>query len=520
MKTKKGITFICFVITCWLFLSPPKSWARQVTKAFLTPNSATLWITEKLTVKGGTVHFNLPPQTDPATLRISIIQPSDAEITNITYRMVEERREKEVAELNKKIKELERDIASASAKHRAIKESTEAWIHQSKQKFEKSDEAVKFVSSLEKALLKLHEEMALLQENLKEKRKQLDRLKKQLEEIAGSKKKEWIIECNLSGVKDSLPVKLNYNFTIHNAGWKPRYFLDAYPREGKIRFSWLANIWQKTGFNWLNTDISIATSEVPEYISPPELPEWNVQVFEPLRHRESFMLMSKTSKAPDLMLANKETHQQVGITKEVKTGYKIYHIGRHDIPAGKTIPVQVEKETWQAKFEHLLRPFVSPWAFIRAETSFKEEMSFPRAETSIFLEGTYIGKESIEIFGSSKKFSFGPDKLVKAEMVVEQKQTGKTGFFKGKKSFLWKWAFIVSNQHNYKVSVRLEERKPMLSDQRIELKEVKIPHLPKAQNDKPDRWAWKFDLKPGEKKRLSFFVKILVPEKLEVDPGW
>ncbi len=518
MKVQNRITIGCLITACFILLFVSRAWSRQITKALLTPKSATLWISEKPMVRESMIRFNLPPQTDPSTLRISIIQPPGAEIINITYRMVEERKEKEVAELNEKIKELERDIAHTSEKLKAIKESTEAWIHQSKQKFEKSEEAVNFVSSLEKALLKLHEEMAILQDELKEKRKQLNRLKKRLEEIAGGKKREWIVECNLRGVKNNSPVELIYSFIIHNAGWNPRYFLDAYPREGKIKFSWLANIWQKTGFDWLNTDIFLATSEIPKSISPPELPEWNIEVFEPLKRKEFFM--SKAMKASPAIFTGKEMPRKPGITKELKTGYKIYHIGIHDIPAGKTIPVQVESETWQAKFEHLLRPFVSPWAFIRARVSFKEEMSFPRAETSIFLEGTYIGKENMDIFGSSKEFSFGPDRLVKAKMVLEQKQTGKTGFFKGKKSFLWKWAFIVSNQHNYKVSVRLEERKPIPSDERIELKEVKIPELPKARNDKPDRWAWNFELKPGEKRRLSFLVKVLVPEKLEVDPGW
>jgi|GEM_PF-4838242 len=491
--------------------------ARSVERVLLTPHSAALVIHEDVPVINRKATFRIPPQAKPDTLKVKVKRPDSVQILFVSVKMLEEREDEAIKKLGERIDQLRTEYHWLEARKKAVQQAIDGWVAQSQGKFETLEGLPHFLQTVQNTLLKLHKELVKIEKQLELKQQELKKLEKELEELTGNLKKEWQVTCYLDSVPPGTEnIRLQYSAIFSNAGWTPEYTVDAYPRDGKVVFQWKARVWQHTGMVWKDAKIRLATMEPPESIIPPELPYWNIEVYEETRSimkkRSAFMLAGM---AP----APKKLEKDM-VEKEKKSGFDIYSVGTRTVYPGKDTIIPVEKLSWEADFQYLLRPFVNPWAYILAKVKLAQASIFPEATATFLLEGTYVGQERLSISGSEKVFYFGPDRLVSAKMVLDEKLTGERGFFHAKKSFLWKWHFLLKNDHDYPVTVKLEERKPVASDERIVFKEIKTPDLSEVESEDPHKWAWKVKLKPREERQVSFLVHVLVPEKMQVDPGW
>jgi len=504
-----------------LLAFPGRANAGPVKRALLTPKTATIWVEESCRLEpdgagAGRCVLKLPPQALLDTLAVEVMRPDGLELVDIARELVRERDEEQLRQLRQEIEALEQQIARKQGARKAKEGILALWRAQAEQGGKSLEETLAFLEASKKTLEEVHAELVDLDRDSEKMRQDLEELRRRWRELSGDQSQHWRITCLLQGEVSVSQVWLRYHYTLRDAGWRPTYRIDARPRQGEIRFSWEAEIWQRSGRDWQEVELSLATLEPPARLQPPALPPWILQPRLEQVYRQK-ALMGEMAPAADL----EAKAERKAKAREEKTGYSIYYLGRHSLATGRVHRVRVATETWAAEFRHLLRPFVAPWAFVRGKVEFDRGRNYPRGEAAVFLDGTFVAKAPFEVRGLEQVFFFGTDPLVTATMTLEDKQTGSRGFISKKKSYLWSWSIHLENGHDYPVQARLEERRQQARDERIVLEVVKVPPLPGAKEDhSPEHWAWEFPLAAGEKRDLPFKVQALAPEDMEVDPGW
>lgn len=77
------------------------------------------------------------------------------------------------------------------------------------------------------------------------------------------------LEKNASG-----PVDVRCVYSSANAGWRPLYRLEARPDDGVVELRLDAEIWQRSGRNWKNAELQLATADPRRNMTPPALAAW------------------------------------------------------------------------------------------------------------------------------------------------------------------------------------------------------------------------------------------------------
>ncbi|MCX7821915.1 MAG: DUF4139 domain-containing protein [Syntrophobacterales bacterium] len=512
---KRSLLFITILWGISVMLGSAEA-TKVVESALLTPKSTTLWIREIVTAENGVISFDLPPQAIIETLNIKVLESQNVLVSAVSEEWLEERHEKELQELIERIKLLERERDTIRASQEIVKSEIEAWKEQSRKRYNQFHDVLSIIEEARKRLEELYRKSLEIDYNLKAKNEQLDQLNHRLKEMTGDKKKTRKVYCKLFGsLQDiSKEITVRYGFAMKEAEWRPVYRLELFPLEKRLSFIWEAEINQRSGFEWSNVDLTLATSEPVKFLEPPELPPW---IIEPL-HRP---LKKTLGMAP---LASREAVegevQQPQLYEEEKGTFSIYHLGQHTIPSGRPIRLRLMKEDWNVQVRYLVRPFVSPWAFIQAKVNFDRPFQAPQGEGLFFLDGTFISKSTVSFHGLSGIFYFGTDPQVSSKLVMEEKQTGKRGFIRGKQTFLWKWYYEIENAHSFPVTLSFEERRPQLRDERIEIKFIELPALKALEECPPDRWCWEVSVDAREKKIFRFSIQAEAPEDMEILPGW
>ncbi|MFK7907012.1 MAG: mucoidy inhibitor MuiA family protein, partial [Chitinophagales bacterium] len=110
----------------------------------------------------------------------------------------------------------------------------------------------KQLMEIKKERLKLDRERGKLQNSA-------TRLQKQLQQVLSEKTKA-IGEVLLKVVsKNPTTAKIEFSYIVQDAGWKPIYDIRAASIEEPVTLSYKANIFQHTGQDWNNVDLTVST---------------------------------------------------------------------------------------------------------------------------------------------------------------------------------------------------------------------------------------------------------------------
>ncbi|SFM72019.1 DUF4139 domain-containing protein [Thermodesulforhabdus norvegica] len=521
MRLKKTVWIFAFLISTLSGVLISYAAEIRIEKVLLSPQSATIWGTAYVTVEedGKDPYFELtlPPQTKPDTLSLKVEQPSGLIVTDLSYELLEKRDEENLKLLAEKIKDLEKEIDLLQAEADINSRLIDTWLGWA----QKADSSGNFIAVMEETGKRVKELQASRIRTIHDvelKKRELKRLKETYENLAGSVNRSWRFKCRVSSksnysLKPGTQLRVAYSFLFSDAGWKAVYLINGEPARDRLTLTWLAEVWQKSGIDWRDVDLMLATTEPVFNLEPPELPPWNIRPLElPPRSAGSFKLMAVPEKT--------ELPAEAGIKHEKKSGFAVYHVGKRTVRAGTGERIMIENFSWDTDFKYLLRPYVSPWSFIRGKVSLKESVTLPGGNGLYFLDGVFVKSAPFSFHGLEKVFYFGPDRLVTGDLVLKKRETGKEGLIKEKKTYSWEWQFIIRNNHEYPVDLVLEERKPIATDERITVKIEEMTESPQSDPGNPNVWVWNINMPPHHEKILKFAVTVLTPEDMSVDPGW
>lgn len=459
----------------------------------------------------------LPGQADPESLAVRIANDPKTKIDDINWRQVSRQNDEKIASLMKQLEKLKDARKNLQATIRSLDTQIQFWQLQTKAKLKTMADVYNMSVAIGKNIQKAYQDKLSREVELEKLDKEIKEAQDGLDRAAGRKETAWEVTVILSGSRGS-EATLTYTYSLAGCGWYPLYRLEAKPKDGQIRFTWEAEIWQSSGQDWKNVSINVATLRPPSSVSPAELTPWIIRPRPQYRREGALQKTLKSAATADqIEAAAPAAEATAGVRQVRETTYSTWQIGKKNIPAGAKQKVKIAEEIWPAEFAYLARPSQNSQVFLRAKVNLPEPKDIPSGSSLYVIDGAILGKRSFALAGQEATIFFGVDPLVTARTQLISKKSGEKTFLQDKQTYTWDWRTDIQNSRNSTVRVVVEEPNPQPRDERIA---VTMKCDPDPAEKTPSSLTWDMDVSAGQKRSLFMTVMIEAPNNMDLDLGW
>lgn len=340
---------------------------------------------------------------------------------------------------------------------------------------------------------------------------------------ANTNPSEVIVALNAA---KSANTTLRLSYFVSNAGWVPVYDLRAEDVNSPIAFSYRAKVYQSTGNDWKNVNLTISTGNPTVGGQIPTLFPWFLYQAQPIyqevaiasaarrpvaaNETPSVAAYDEMQKVKGLSSSDYVTVQQNTVNTEFKIAIP------YSIPSDNVqYDVAMKTETLSASYAYITIPKLDNDAFLKARISNWAQYSLLPGESNIYFKGTFVGKGYIDPAQANDTLdlSLGRDRgiNVKRDML---KDFCKNNLLGNKKTTTKAYEITIQNNKRQSVELIVEDQLPVSQNGEItvEMEEISGATLDSATG----KLIWKLVLQPGEtaKKQIRFTVSY--PKKVSV----
>lgn len=364
-------------------------------------------------------------------------------------------------------------------------------------------------------------------------------------------KSNQIIVIVDSDVDQTIEADLKY--IVSNCGWQANYDLSAADVKGKINLKYKAKVYNNTGNDWNNVNITLSTSDPNLSASAPVMTPWylNYQSLTTqndysqeygyiVPQKNEFKQYYQNAQAPDmnsnlsgLLFGNAEQQMwetnQIDNTRrnprmnfttievsELSTEFEIEE--KYTIPSdSKPYLVEVTDNELDATFSHKAVPKLDKDAFLLANIVGWEKLDLVPGPTNVYFADSYVGQSFINTrnVGDTLRLSFGRDNRItitrkKLEEFSDKKVIGNN------RKDTYMYEISIRNNREIPVTIDLFDQIPISQDSDITVSADEISEA--IYNEATGKLMWKVTLAPSEVKtyKLGFTLKYPKDKKIQV----
>ena len=353
---------------------------------------------------------------------------------------------------------------------------------------------------------------------IKEADEQIQRIQNQLNNKQG-KRNEPISEVVVQ-VHASKPCKgvFYLKYLTPNAGWIPEYDLRAIDITQPVKMSYKAKVFQSSGEDWKNVQLTISTGNPQLNNEKPDLNPWYLSFLEPR------YTLSRSQLKPEAKLAQTTAVNEMPIAEEVsfETVENQTNVSfRIDIPYsipsdGQKYAVQVKSFVLDADYSYYTAPKIDETAFLLAKITGWEDYNLLPGSANIFFEGAFVGTSTINplIADDTLDLSLGRDESVVVKKISIKDLQSKTFLGLNTKEIIG-WEINIKNTKKTAISIIVEDQFPVSTHQDIE-----VEHLEKSGaklNAENGKLTWNIKLDALESRVLQMKFSVKYPKNKKVN---
>lgn len=467
---------------------------------------------------------DLSPFLQDQTVQVKI---NDAQILDIEFRINYLKKKihgPKLAKIKGQLKTIERDILDLNDQLSYLEVEYDLILSNKKISTEEIidvEDLKDFVDYFQSKIPDLITKMTDSKEQIKKFEKVKNSLKKQeleLQKVSSKKIGELEILYTSNQNRESL-IELSYH--VNKCGWSPLYNMRASNIAEPIEFEYNAQVFQNTGVNWKNCNLTIATGNPILGGNKPKLYTWSIG-----EYNYSDNLRDKYDKSESLAYAHelkddtdykfkKRTSQKPIITESLTfSSFEI--LQKQSLNSGEgEKSVTLLKRKLPTDYQYYAVPKKSNGVFLIAQVTEWEKMPLIPGKSHIYFDGTFVGKSYInpKVISDTLDISLGQDQNI---LTNRTKQEGKCS---NNTSILG-----ITKTRGYEINVK-NNRKKMIKIQIMD-------HIPISKNNKikitsklGEGWSikdetgaleWIVEIPSGEKKSNRFEFEVKHPRKLNI----
>jgi uncharacterized protein (TIGR02231 family) len=344
--------------------------------------------------------------------------------------------------------------------------------------------------------------------------------------------KRFIISI-YSATGGAVPVTITYLTT--NTSWGMIYDLRANMKKKTINLAVNGNIYQKTGEDWNNIDLTLSTGSPVGSIGEPYLVPWYLSVQSRLYRTKSSYPLYKQKKLRSARrvqkMSLKEEKGQPVISRR-SGSLVIIHI-----PMKQTVNSSLKKQKKFIKQFTLGKkkpittyyecvPSSNSNSYLKAEITNTTHLPWLPGRTQIFLDNQFTGNSTLPLIhpGSSHTVILNMEPGVSSTKNLVKKYEDTSGLFGTSRKIIYSYQLKVSNKLETKSTIVLKDIFPVSQDKKITIKidNLSSPFINTKKEQKSADFQrgirqWKFSLEPRQEKVITYNVIITFDKKMLIN---
>jgi uncharacterized protein (TIGR02231 family) len=331
-----------------------------------------------------------------------------------------------------------------------------------------------------------------------------------------------------------------FTYMIPDTYWMMKYDFRASKKNDEIEIILYSDIYQKTGEDWDNINLSLSTGAPLTNIALPTINPWYISASKPYKDEE-YRYASKAKKeyAADKLegaagmneYAQEEAKIPETSVKEAGLYLEISFPLKQTIESSekyqkKYIKSYTVKASKGLKYFYQTIPASSGKVFLMARTVNQTELPWLGGEAQVFLENEFIGKVNVPETPVSKEkelvLGIVPDTSSKKELVKKYEDT--SGVFGGNKRIVYSYKITIENnsKETREVVMMDDFPVPVSEEVKVEIKDLSYPFIADDQTKKSTEYAQgirKFilTLAPGAKKEIMYDAVITCDKEMIIN---
>ena len=132
------------------------------------------------------------------------------------------------------------------------------------------------------------------------------------------------------------------------------------------------------------------------------------------------------------------------------------------------------------------------------------------------MAGQSVGQGSFKAEGGEATLYFGADPRVNIRVIADARKKGQSGLINNINTWTWAWTYVLANDHDRPVTVRVERPAPMIVDEGVK---VSYKNNPPAQEDAQKHMIyWLVEIPAHGSASIAHELSISAPASLNISP--
>lgn len=213
---------------------------------------------------------------------------------------------------------------------------------------------------------------------------------------------------------------------------------------------------------------------------------------------------SKQKKEASIPLTVSERQNTTSFSYDIETPYTILN-------DGKTSTVEMKTMEVPALYEYYCAPKIETDVFLTAKITDWSDLNLLEGESSLFFEGTYLGKAMINpnTATDTLNISLGRDKNIAVKR-TSVKEYSKKQFLGGNKIDYRNFEISIRNNKKQPINLIIEDQFPLST-----MKEVEVDKLENNEaelDSETGKLKWTIQLEPAKEKKVGFRYSVKYPK--------
>lgn len=372
------------------------------------------------------------------------------------------------------------------------------------------------INELKKESYRITQEITKIQEELM-------RINAQLVEERALKNKNYnqievTVEVTSAGSKT---IELGYFVT--RCGWQPSYDIKAEGKDKPVHIVYKASVWQNTGIDWKDCEITLMTNQPVQDQNRPVLSPVFVEFYTPSPQAREYETMADESVEAEKDLVQMysnmvELSQQAKQSIPQNTVYHTdinitYQIGAKQSIAGngKSQVLTLDNKQIDARFLYHAIPKLTEQVFLLAYIPKWSNLNLLNGTASIYLQDAFIGQIQIRenYTGEEYPLSFGVDNRITVKRNKKQDLSSESRIGSEKREKI-SYEFLLRNNLSTDIDIEILDQIPVSKN-----KNIKVMLEDKGEAEYTESIGllkWTVPVRAGQSYNLGFTYELRYPK--------